>query len=69
MNYEYIEIQELLQQRADLHARLKLLPYDGSPEIKERGSRKYLYVRERVAGKLTSTYVDIYSADLYFQMI
>ena len=36
MNYEYMEIQELLQQRADLQARLKLLPYDGTPEIKER---------------------------------
>ena len=42
MNYEYMEIQELLQQRADLQARLKLLPYDGSPDIKERGESKYL---------------------------
>ena len=29
------EIQELLQQKADCHARLQLIPYDGSPEIKE----------------------------------
>ena len=30
----YPEIQELLEQRADLYARLKLLAYDGTPEIK-----------------------------------
>lgn len=69
MNYEYMEIQELLQQRADLQARLKLLPYDGSPEIKERGEAKYLYVRQRVAGKLTATYVDKYSEELYAALL
>ena len=65
MNNEYLEIQELLQKRADLQARLKLLPYDGSPEIKERGDGKYLYVRKRVASRLTSKYVDVYSDELY----
>ncbi|MBR4910436.1 MAG: Fic family protein [Clostridia bacterium] len=69
MNYEYMEIQELLQQRADLQARLKLLPYDGTPEIKENSSGKYLYVRKRVAGKLTSTYVDVFSDDLYAALL
>ena len=69
MNYEYMEIQELLQQRADLQARLKLLPYDGSPDIKERGESKYLYVRKRVAGKLTTTYVGVYSDDLYAALL
>lgn len=63
------EIQEWLRKRADLQARLKLLPYDGSPEIKERGDGKYLYVRKRVAGKLTSTYVGAYSEDLYNQLL
>ena len=58
-------MQELLQRRADLQARLKLLPYDGSPEIKERGDGKYLYIRKRIAGKLTSKYVDVYSDELY----
>lgn len=61
----YNDIQELLTQRAELRARLNLLPYDGSPEIKERGDSKYLYVRKRVAGKLTSTYVGAYSDELY----
>lgn len=57
MAVQYQEVQELLRSRADLHARLNLMPYDGTPEIKERGNGKYLYVRKRVAGKQTSTYV------------
>lgn len=65
MAINYNEIQELLRSRADLHARLNLMPYDGTPEIKERGDGKYLYVRKRVAGKLTSTYVGVYTEELY----
>ena len=65
MAIKYNEIQELLRSRADLHARLNLMPYDGTPEIKERGDGKYLYVRKRVAGKLTSTYVGVYTEELY----
>lgn len=65
MSANYAEIQELLQQRADIQARLNLIPYDGNPEIKEVNGTKYLYIRKRVAGKLTSTYVDAYSDELY----
>lgn len=65
MNVNYLEIQELLQQRADIQARINLMPYKGSPEVKERSGLKYLYMRKRVAGKLTSTYVDVYSDELY----
>ena len=65
MAIKYNEIQELLRSRADLHARLNLMPYDGTPEIKERGGGKYLYVRKRVSGKLTSTYVGVYTEELY----
>ncbi len=65
MAVQYGEIQELLRSRADLHARLNLMPYDGTPEIKERGGGKYLYVRKRVAGKQTSSYVGIYTEELY----
>ncbi|MDO5062923.1 MAG: Fic family protein [Peptostreptococcaceae bacterium] len=65
MSITYNQIQELLRSRADLHARLNLMPYDGTPEIKERGDGQYLYVRKRVAGKLTSTYVGIYTEELY----
>lgn len=65
MSANYSEIQELLQQRADYQARLNLLPYDGNPEVKEQKGSKYLYVRKRIAGKLKSTYVDVYSDELY----
>lgn len=58
-------IQLLLQDKADFQARLKLIPYDGSPEVKENNSGRYLYIRKRVNGKLTSTYVDVYSDELY----
>ena len=34
MAAKYNEIQEFLRARADLYARLHLLPYDGTPEIK-----------------------------------
>lgn len=62
---ELVQIQELLKEKADCQARLNLIPYDGSPEIKTQNEKKYLYVRKRVAGKLTSTYVDVYSDELY----
>lgn len=65
MNNNYEQIWELLQQRADFQARLNLLPYDGAPEIKDRDGKKYLYIRKRLAGRLTSTYVGEYSDELY----
>lgn len=65
MENNITKIQELLHRRAELQARLNLLPYDGSPEVKERNGKKYLYIRKRVASRLTSTYVDVYSDDLY----
>ena len=54
---KYNEIKDLLRHKADLNTRLNLLPYDGTPEIKERNNKKYLYIRKRIAGKHTSTYV------------
>ena len=65
MNNNYPRIQELLHQKADFQARLNLLPYDGSPEIKERSGKKYLYIRKRIGSRLSSTYVDVYSDELY----
>ena len=65
MDNNYTRIQDLLHSKADLQARLKLLPYDGTPEIKNREGIKYLYIRKRVGSRLTSTYVDSYSDDLY----
>lgn len=65
MENTYSKIQELLHQKADYQARLNLIPYDGTPEIKDRDGQKYLYIRKRVGSRLTSTYVDAYSDELY----
>lgn len=65
MENAFDTIQQLLQEKADYQTRLNLIPYDGTPEIKENNSGRYLYIRKRVNGKLTSTYVDVYSEDLY----
>ena len=61
----YSVVQELLHQKADYQARLNLIPYDGTPEIKDRDGQKYLYIRKRIGSRLTSTYVDSYSDELY----
>lgn len=65
MNNQYMQIQELLEQRAEITARLNLIPYDGSIEIKDRDGQKYIYIRKRVLGRNTSTYVGPYSDDLF----
>lgn len=65
MENTYSKIQELLHQKADYQARLNLIPYEGTPEIKDRDGQKYLYVRKRIGSRLTSTYVDAYSDELY----
>ena len=59
------KIQELLNRRAELQARLNLLPYDGTPEIKTISNKRYLYIRKRELGKVKSTYVGEYSEELY----
>ena len=62
---EIDQLLELLHQKADIQARIKLIPYDGTPEIKTQGDKQYLYVRKRIGGRNTSTYVDLYSETLY----
>ena len=59
------EIQEALREKADLNARLSLISYEGTPEIKEINSQKYLYTRKRIGSRVTSTYVGSYSEELY----
>ena len=65
MENTYSKVQELLHLKADYQARLNLIPYEGTPEVKDRDGQKYLYVRKRVGSRLTSTYVDAYSDELY----
>lgn len=62
---EFDKIQELKHYKADLQARLRLIPYDGNPEIKTIDNKQYLYIRKRVGGRNTSTYVDVYSETLH----
>lgn len=63
------KIQELLRLKAEQQAKLNLIPYKGSVEIKEVSEKKYLYVRNRVASKNTSTYVGLYSEELYITLL
>ncbi|MCX5775193.1 MAG: Fic family protein [Firmicutes bacterium] len=65
MDEKWIAIQESLRKKSDLTARLNLIPYEGTPEIKENSSGKYLYIRKRELGKVTSKYVDKYSDELF----
>lgn len=62
---EFEKIQELLHQKADIQARIRLIPYDGTPEVKTKDNNQYIYIRKRVGSRNTSTYVDIYSETLY----
>ncbi len=59
------DIQTLLREKADLNARLSLIPYEGTPEIKDVKGKKYLYTRKRVGSRVTSTYVGAYSEELH----
>lgn len=65
MENNFERIQNLLRRKAELQARLSLIPYDGSVEIKEVTGKKYLYIRKREVGRKTSTYVGPYSDELY----
>lgn len=58
-------IQTLLRTKAEYQARLNLIPYDGTVEIKEVSDKKYLYIRKRELGKTTSLYVGPYSEELH----
>lgn len=58
-------IQNLLTEKAELLARIRTIPFDGSIEVKTVKAEKYIYVRKREAGKYKSTYIDKYSDELY----
>ena len=65
MDNQRLQIQILLEQKAEITARLNLIPYDGSIEIKAKNGLKYIYIRKRVLGRNTSTYVNSYSDELF----
>ena len=57
--------QDLLRTRAELRSKLALIPYDGTVEVKIIDNKKYLYIRKRNVGRVTSNYVGSYTDDLY----
>jgi len=65
MQNDFETIQNLLRTKAEYQARLNLIPYEGTIDIKENSGRKYLYIRNREAGKIKSVYVGIYSEELH----
>ena len=46
MDSQFLQIQTLLEQRAEITARLNLIPYDGSIEIKDRNG--HIFILESV---------------------
>lgn len=62
-------IQKLLEEKADITARINLIPYDGTVEVKTIENIKYIYIRKRVGSKLTSTYVGVYSQELFDSLV
>lgn len=52
---DLVKIQALLEDKADCQASLNLLPYEGSPEIKEQNGSRYLYVRKRIVSTHLTT--------------
>ena len=58
-------MQKLLTEKAELLAKIRAIPFDGSIEVKAVKAEKYIYVRKREAGKYKSTYIDKYSDELY----
>ena len=62
---DFNEIQKLLNEQAECRAKIKLIPFDGSIEVKEISGEKYLYARKRAGGKNTSTYIDVNSDERF----
>lgn len=69
MDNNFNQIQFLLRNKAELQARLNLIPYEGTVEIKSIVDKKYLYVRKRIANKVKSIYVGVYSEELYIVLL
>lgn len=71
MGESFNKILALLRDRADYDARLKLLPYDGTPEIKVRDEQRYLYsesVLEIVLRLLMSASIQMSSINKCLEM-
>ncbi len=65
MDFDFNDIADLLSERAECNARLKNIPYDGTPEVKELKGSKYLYCRKRIGSRVESSYIGVYSEELH----
>lgn len=62
---DYEKIKILIERKAELNSKIILIPFDGTPEKKNIGGKDYIYLRKRIGSKVTSTYIDIYSEELF----
>lgn len=62
---DFEQIQKLLSEKGDLQARISTSAFDGSIEVKLLNGEQYIYIRKKIAGKNTSTYLDKFSEELY----
>ncbi len=62
------EIISLLNEKSELENKLKSLTY-GTPEIREKGGKKYVYVHYRENGVSLTKYVGEFSDELYNSII
>lgn len=69
MDNKFNKTQYLLRNKAEMQARLNLIPYEGTIEIKEIDNKKYLYIRKRLLNKIKSIYVGIYSEELHMTLL
>lgn len=62
---DYEVLKTLIEKKTELNSKINLIPFDGTPEKKTIDGKDYIYLRKRIGSKITSTYIDIYSEDLF----
>jgi len=68
MKDKEVLINVLLYEKKMLEDQISDLPFKGYPEIKERNDKKYIYLRYKKYGRLSSTYAGIYNEQLYKEL-
>ena len=61
-------IQKLLDEKNNIESELSKIPFKGVPEIRENKSGKYLYTKYRELGKSKTSYIGLYTDELYKQL-
>lgn len=63
------QISNLIKRKNELTNQLSSFPFIGTPEVKIISNKKYLYVRCKQHGKVSSTYVGSYDPDLHVLLL